>query len=172
MYPTFTPSEVAKLKRELATTGPDLLLRILLATGARSKELFFIQSDDYDIQRRVIFLRTVKGGVPRHVPLKPWAIVNIAMVAMDARAALIATDNPRSFTTALQRHWARRRFDILGIDPLNRTLHSFRANAATTWLKRGVPLTDIQRLLGHRSIESTIRYLQPSRVTDLREMMI
>ena len=172
MKPIFTAEEVKKLKKELQTTGPDLLLRLLLATGARSKELFFIEPHDYSKQMRVIHLRTAKGGNPRKVPLKPWAAVGMDRLVAETSCLITNSDKPETFTRLLQVYWAKRRFAILGYDPLNRTLHSFRHNVATLWYRRGVPLITIQQLLGHRSIESTMRYLQPSSISEYRGKMI
>lgn len=40
------------------------------------------------------------------------------------------------------------------------TVHSLRHAAAQFWEKSGVPISDIQQLLGHTSIETTQRYLR------------
>lgn len=37
--------------------------------------------------------------------------------------------------------------------------HMFRATYATTLLQRGVDLKTVQKLLGHKNLESTMRYL-------------
>jgi integrase/recombinase XerD len=48
-------------------------------------------------------------------------------------------------------------------------LHKFRATFATWHLWAGVDLRTLQQLLGHSDIESTMRYLKPSRSQQVRE---
>jgi integrase len=48
-------------------------------------------------------------------------------------------------------------------------LHKFRATFATWHLWNGVDLRTVQAWLGHSDIESTMRYLKPSRSTAVRE---
>lgn len=47
-------------------------------------------------------------------------------------------------------------------------LHKFRATYATTLLRRGIDLRTTMALLGHRDIESTMRYLRPLESEQLR----
>ena len=42
-------------------------------------------------------------------------------------------------------------------------LHKFRATFATRYLWAGVDLRTVQQWLGHSDMESTMRYLKPSR---------
>ena len=46
-----------------------------------------------------------------------------------------------------------------GLAPANWWLHKFRATAATRMLQKGIDLKSVQRFLGHKDIESTMRYL-------------
>ncbi len=55
------------------------------------------------------------------------------------------------------------------LDPENFWLHKFRATFATWSLWAGVDLRTVQQWLGHSDIESTMRYLKPSRSQRVRE---
>ena len=50
-----------------------------------------------------------------------------------------------------------------GLSPENFWLHKFRATFATWHLWNGVDLRTVQQWLGHSDMESTMRYLKPSR---------
>jgi integrase/recombinase XerD len=48
-------------------------------------------------------------------------------------------------------------------------LHKFRATFATRHLWNGVDLRTVQMWLGHSDIESTMRYLKPSRSQTVKD---
>jgi integrase len=66
--------------------------------------------------------------------------------------------------------WLGKQYD--GIDAMKRTvtckdeavcehwiLHRFRKSCATRWMEAGVPVRQIQAWLGHKDLETTMRYL-------------
>ncbi len=55
------------------------------------------------------------------------------------------------------------------LDKENFWLHKFRATFATRCLWAGVDLRTVQQWLGHSDMESTMRYLKPSRSQHVRE---
>jgi site-specific recombinase XerD len=55
------------------------------------------------------------------------------------------------------------------LDPENFRLHKFRATFATKCLWAGVDLRTVQQWLGHSDMESTMRYLKPSRSQKVRD---
>jgi len=55
------------------------------------------------------------------------------------------------------------------LNPENFRLHKFRATFATWSLWAGVDLRTVQQWLGHSDMESTMRYLKPSRSQQVRE---
>jgi integrase len=56
-----------------------------------------------------------------------------------------------------------------GLEPENFWLHKFRATFATWSLWAGVDLRTVQQWLGHKDMESTMRYLKPSRSQQVRQ---
>ena len=59
--------------------------------------------------------------------------------------------------------------DRAKLDKENFWLHKFRATFATRCLWAGVDLRTVQQWLGHSDMESTMRYLKPSRSQQVRE---
>jgi site-specific recombinase XerD len=55
------------------------------------------------------------------------------------------------------------------LDPEKFWLHKFRATFASWALWAGVDLRTVQQWLGHTDLESTMRYLKPSRSQQVRE---
>ena len=55
------------------------------------------------------------------------------------------------------------------LDEDNSWLHKFRATFATRCLWAGVDLRTVQQWLGHSDMESTMRYLKPSRSQQVRD---
>jgi len=56
-----------------------------------------------------------------------------------------------------------------GLNPENFWLHKFRATFATRHLQKGVDLRTVQDWLGHKDLESTMRYLQPAKGKAVRQ---
>jgi site-specific recombinase XerD len=56
-----------------------------------------------------------------------------------------------------------------GLNPENFWLHKFRATFATWHLWAGIDLRTVQQWLGHSDMESTMRYLKPSRSQATRD---
>jgi site-specific recombinase XerD len=45
-------------------------------------------------------------------------------------------------------------------------LHRFRDTAATRWLRAGIDVRTVQSWLGHESLATTQKYLEPSKETE------
>jgi integrase/recombinase XerD len=56
-----------------------------------------------------------------------------------------------------------------GLDPEKCWLHKFRSTFATTLLRRGVPLPDVSKQLGHMNTKTTMRYLAALKSPDLQK---
>jgi integrase len=54
----------------------------------------------------------------------------------------------------------------LELDPAEWHLHRFRDTAATRWLRAGIDVRTVQEWLGHESLATTQKYLEPSKETE------
>ena len=141
-------------KRDLA------MIDLLYSTGIRVGELvnLNIKDIDFDLRECVVF---GKGGKERKV-------------YFDAKAKLHIKDyiasrddnNPALFVTLDAPH---DRLKISGVEirvrQLGRRLslqrifpHKFRRSAATRAIDKGMPIEQVQRLLGHSQIDTTMQY--------------
>lgn len=118
---------------------------VLATTGQRPIQLMRAQPADIDLKRRLWLVRPSKGGAPIALPLdrdmlKAWR----AFIAAEAWGEYDTV----SFAKLLRRHgWPE------GIRP-----YELRHTLAIDMLQGGADIVDVQAALGHRRIDTTIRY--------------
>ena len=146
------------------------LVAFAIETGLRRGEQFRLRWDQVDLENGVLTLPLPKGGKTRHVPLSEeaktilrsfdsflrsaWVFpgLNDVTQSMDSRAFL-----RRSFEPGL------RQAGITGV-----CWHSLRHTAASRRIMAGVDLVSVKEILGHRDIQTTLRYahLAPGHLRD------
>jgi site-specific recombinase XerD len=155
----------AKLLRA-AQTQPRMLVRVvvevLLRTGLRVGEFTALPADAVVLIGAAHWLHVPVGKLheDRYLPLHPHLITLIG----DYRAAHVAADNPlllpRENGRALDRHTVTRLINKAGADAGLPHIHphQLRHTLATQAINRGMSLEAIAALLGHRSMDMTLRY--------------
>jgi site-specific recombinase XerD len=139
-----------------------VVVEVLLRTGLRVGELIALRADAIVLIGAAHWLHVPVGKLhnDRYLPLHPHLVTLIG----DYRAAHVAPDNPlllpREWGTALDRHTITRMINKAGaaaglphIHP-----HQLRHTLATQAINRGMTLEAIAALLGHRSLDMTLRY--------------
>ena len=58
-----------------------------------------------------------------------------------------------------------------GVDPTTVWLHKWRVTYCVELMREGVDLPSVQRLMGHKDLETTARYCAPLEKTALREKL-
>jgi len=151
-----------------------LWYQFFLMTGMREQEVMYTYWSDVNFAASTVRVShkpdrgwTPKAYKEREIPiptklaksLKPWKAQS------DKTCALV-------FPTA----GCRSKLDFLKavaerakLDPDGFWLHKFRATFATRCLWAGVDLRTVQQWLGHSDMESTMRYLKPSRSQHVRD---
>jgi site-specific recombinase XerD len=149
-----------------AQTQPRMLVRVavevLLRTGLRVGEFTALAADAVVLIGAGHWLHVPVGKLhdDRYLPLHPHLVALIG----DYRTAHVASDNPlllpRENGRPLDRHTVTRLINKAGaaaglphIHP-----HQLRHTLATQAINRGMTLEAIAALLGHRSLDMTLRY--------------
>ena len=153
--------EALERMRDAAGRGRDLaMIDLLVSTGMRVGELVRLDRGDIDFEARECVVRG-KGDKERKVYFDARTKIHLQAYLEDR-----TDDNPALFAT-LQKPHARLR--ISGVEirlrELGRALgipkthpHKFRRTLATMAIDKGMPIEQVQHLLGHRNINTTMQY--------------
>lgn len=172
----FTEIEVAKIKdacikieKSIERQRAIALIEFLLSTGCRVNEISTLKKEDIDLETRtaVVF---GKGSKERTVYLNQISKMRLQEY-FNAR-----TDNSEYAFCSLNKPYPK--LNVSGIEIIIRNIgktagvknchpHRFRRTMATVAIKKGMSLVDVQRMLGHESLDTTKIYLDLDD-TDLR----
>lgn len=131
-----------------------LLVRFLLATGARVGEALRARWADIDFTRGWIRFEETKGDRPRGVPLPLSLKEELLDIQRSGRHSPFEGLSQRRVTYA----WNKCR-GAMGLDEDDEFVpHSLRHTCATELVASGVSLQVIQKWLGHRTLSMTQRY--------------
>ena len=155
--------EALEIMRDHAENIRDLaIIDLLASTGMRVGELVQLNREDIDFENRecIVF---GKGDKERKVYFDARAKIHLQNY-VNSRS----DDNPALFVTLLHPY---NRLKISGVEirlrELGRKLnipkvhpHKFRRTLATMAIDKGMPIEQVQHLLGHQSIDTTMVYAQ------------
>lgn len=153
--------EMLEIMRDSCETMRDLaLIDMLASTGMRVGELVQLNRDDIDFENRecVVF---GKGSKERKVYFDARAKIHLQRYLAER------TDDNRALFVTLQRPYNR--LQISGVEIRLRRLgeklnlpkvhpHKFRRTMATMAIDKGMPIEQVQLLLGHQSVDTTLQY--------------
>ena len=172
-------SEAAHLLRSLPETEVGLrdkaLLELLYGTGMRRAELAALMLGDVDLAQGTILIRQGKGGKDRVVPLGKKAQETLTAYLDHVRAkwahgesdAVLLVQAGRPLTPGYVTLRVKKLGQRAGVFVRP---HILRHTCATHLLKGHADIRHIQRLLGHKSLQTTERYTRVE-VSDLRKVI-
>lgn len=138
------------------------ILTIAVSTGLRLKEICNLQWGEIDEDRRLIYVSADnKTATGRVVPLTSAALAVLRTVPRRMRAThVFVTKGGEPYRTRIERgriagatRDALRRASIEGA-----SLHTLRHSCASWMVQAGVPLYEVQAVLGHSTPMMTLRY--------------
>lgn len=163
-----TPQQAVALNRSLnesENASLKFIVALLLVTGARKQEALKAHWQDIDLNAKVWRIPVSKSGKVRYIPLSETAYFflqliqqhNRKILGSKAEACPYVFPNPKTLKpfTSFFYSWHTARCKA-GLPDLR--IHDLRHTFASTLVNQGVPLYEVQKLLGHSQIRTTERY--------------
>ncbi len=157
---TFTDELLEQLRDHCKNLRDLALVELLSSTGMRVGELVRLNRDDIDFEKRECIV-TGKGDKQRKVYFDAKTKIHLRKY-LETR-----TDSGDALFVSLLKPYAR--LKISGVEirlrKMGRDLnlpkvhpHKFRRTLATKAIDKGMPIEQVQQLLGHQSIDTTLQY--------------
>lgn len=163
------PKEVQKLFSSLDLSVPKDIrtyatMHLAYYLGLRPKEIGLITLDDISFRKKKIFIRSRKNYSPAHLPLPDDTIKAITAYIVGGRPKskhrklflqLVPPYKPVNIKNDIK-HYIR---DCMQKNNLSATTYWLRHSYAQNLLESGASIYEIKEMMGHKSIDSTHRYL-------------
>ncbi len=176
-----TEDEIQRLLRAARDEGEMtyILYSTAIYTGMREGELAGLRWDDVNFDHRLITVQRsyagpTKAGDVRHVPildallstLRDWRLRHPGKYVFTNQGGRPFLPSARIFQETLQRVLRAAGFQDIEINGKLEhyiVFHSLRHTFASHWVMRGGDLFKLQKILGHKTVQMTMRYahLQP-----------
>lgn len=155
-----SPEEVAQLLDAARPGRERMLLQTTYACGLRLMEVLSLQVKDIDSARMVVHVRQGKGNKDRLVPLSLRLLAELRAYWHTHRPArwLFSNQGQEPVHPGTVQRQLRRAVQKAGLRK-PATLHTLRHSYATHMLEAGVDVMTLQKILGHRQLSTTARYL-------------
>lgn len=168
-----------------------LIFSVFLKAGLREREMMYLQWGDINLEEGTLRVRAKPefGWVPktweeREIPIPDDLVLLLKPHAKKSNVLCFPTKNNKPSTKLLRtckRIAAAAELTCGVCDGCKSEsedagcerwyLHKFRATYATSCLRAGVDIKTVQTLLGHKDIESTMRYLAPATNATIKEQL-
>lgn len=157
---TFTSEQIERM-RENAPCMRDLaIIDLLTTTGMRVSELVSLDRDDFDIEKCECVVLG-KGNRERTVYFDDRAKMHLiayftARTDENAAAFLCRNNHSKRLGKDGVEKVIRMVGELAGVEHAHP--HKFRRTLATKAIDKGMPIEQVQRLLGHQRIDTTLHY--------------
>lgn len=157
---TYTDEALEQMRDHCSNVRDIALIDLLASTGMRVGELVRLNKNDIDYQNRECIV-TGKGDKQRKVYFDARTKIHLQKYInsrTDTNAALFVSllaPNERLQISGVEKRLRRlgRELNIPKVHP-----HKFRRTLATMAIDKGMPIEQVQHLLGHQSLDTTLQY--------------
>lgn len=156
---TFTDEQLEIVRESCGNARDRAIVDMLSSTGMRIGELVRLNRDDVNFHERECVV-TGKGNKQRPAYFDARAKLSLGVYLesrVDANPALFTTLTGARRITVGSIEWTMRklssRISVGRVHP-----HKFRRTLATHAIDKGMPIEQVQKLLGHAKIDTTMHY--------------
>ena len=130
---------------------------LALHTGMRRGEQFRLRWQDIDLRLGIITIPRSKHGEKRHIPINSVARRALTVLWRKRDDSGYVCSGPKSSRGKDSRRWFEKEV-ILGSGVKDFRWHDLRHTFASRLVMAGVHLRTVQELMGHKTIDMTVRY--------------
>jgi len=154
--------EIDRMFNAIKNRKDQIAFSLCYCCGLRLQELMSIKVADIDFERTALHIHNGKGAKDRIVPIPGSLLKPLKIYITWQKASDYLFPSPHDSTKPLtgdsfQRFFSKLRVSCKILKEISP--HSLRHTYATNLLENGVPLLAIQKLLGHKNIHTTLKYL-------------
>ena len=154
----FTDLEMEKIRNSADNTRNRALIEFLYTTGCRVSEVVDVDLNDIDFVHNSLIV-TGKGDKQREVYISDkamyWLKIYINDRNNDNTALFIGKGNKRLKKAGIEAV-VRKIGKIAGVEKVHP--HRFRRTMATNLINKGMPVQEVQQILGHEKLDTTMIY--------------
>jgi site-specific recombinase XerD len=130
---------------------------VALHTGMRRKEQYSLTWECIDFERRLITVLQSKNGEMRHIPMNKTTMEALqSLYQRSSRNGRVFLSSDGKEPLLGPRHWFEP--SVISAKLENFTWHCLRHTFASRLVMAGVDLRTIQQLMGHKTLQMTVRY--------------
>lgn len=156
----FSEVELDALRTACKTQKERAVIEMLLSSGVRVSELADMNVEDIDVLAMTVHVKHGKGGKERITYLNPVAVKHLQKYLAERAedgAVLFYNQKHNRLEAGGIRYILNELAKRAGVE--NCHPYRFRRTFATNLAARGMEIQEIQRLLGHSNIATTLEYV-------------
>lgn len=154
--------EVLQLLQSVQNIKHRTILMLLYSTGMRVSEIVNCKIADIDSKNMRIKVVQGKGAKDRYTIISQQVLLELRayyIIYKPVQYLFNGTRAGNKYSVRSVQHLMQKALIKIGLDNKSYTIHTIRHSFATHLLDNGTDLYTIKELLGHSSLQTTMRYL-------------
>lgn len=149
---------LAKVDERVQNPQVRVILRVMIGLGMRASEVLGMRWEWFDSELRTYTVGKAKGKEARVLPVPSWLWEAIFALPRGESEWVFPADDGAQRRAQFARMPLKRVCKHLGLSGISQ--HRLRASFATMHAISGTPLPDLQAMMGHKSITTTMLYIE------------